>query len=341
MLSFENDYSEGAHPRILQKLMQTNMQQEPGYGEDSFTAQAKAKIKSAIDNSNASVHFLQGGTQTNQIVIDALLKPYEGVITPDKGHINVHEAGAIEYTGHKLLALPTVNGKLTAAEVRKYLETFYDDDHHDFMVFPGMVYISFPTEYGLLYSKQELTDLHQVCQAYKIPLFIDGARLGYGLMSDEANISFKELAQLCDVFYIGGTKTGALCGEAVVFTSDNEPKHFVTIVKQHGALLAKGRLIGIQFLELFSDNLYFELSKHADEMAKIVKQGFLKKGYRPYLASATNQQFFIVEDTKIAALAKKVKFARWLRYDDTHSVIRFSTCWATTEDSVKELLTLI
>lgn len=341
MLSFENDYSEGAHPRILQKLMETNMQQEAGYGEDSFTAQAKSNIKAAIDNPKASVHFLQGGTQTNQIVIDALLKPYEGVITPDKGHINVQEAGAIEYTGHKVLSMPTTDGKLKAPEVRKYLETFYDDDHRDFMVFPGMVYISYPTEYGLLYSKQELTELHQLCQEYKIPLFIDGARLGYGLMSSAADITFKELAQLCDVFYIGGTKTGALCGEAVVFTGVDEPKHFITVIKQHGALLAKGRLIGIQFLELFSNNLYFDLSKHADEMASIVKKGFLEKGYRPYLNSDTNQQFFIVEDTKIKALAQKVKFARWLRYDDTHSVIRFSTCWATPEENVKALLTLI
>lgn len=245
MISFENDYLAGAHPQILKRLAETNMIQEPGYGSDSFSAQAKEAIKKVIQCEDATVQFLLGGTQTNQIVIDAVLNKYEGVIAADTGHISVHEAGAIEFSGHKVLAIPGVEGKINAKEVDEYIETFYDDANYKHMVFPGMVYITYPTEYGSLYSKEELQALAKVCHKHNIPLYIDGARLGYGLVSEQADVTIADIAEISDIFYIGGTKVGALCGEAVVFTKNNEPKHFITQVKQHGGLLAKGRLLGV------------------------------------------------------------------------------------------------
>lgn len=341
MLSFESDYTEGAHPNILRQLMATNMVQEPGYGFDEFSQLAKERIQKALEHPEAQIEFLTGGTQTNQVVIDAMLTQYQGVIAAETGHINVHEAGAIEATGHKVLALPAKDAKLDAQTVDQYIQTFDQDENRDHMVFPGMVYITYPTEFGTLYSREELAALHAVCQKHSIPLYIDGARLGYGLMSAQADLQFSDLPDLCDVFYIGGTKQGALCGEAVVFCHHNEPDHFLTIVKQHGALLAKGRLLGVQFAELFKDDLYFKLSKHADELAAKIKRGFLDKGYRLYLDSVSNQQFFIVDNQKIAELAKKVRFARWEKYDDQHSVIRFVACWATPAESVDQLLKLI
>ncbi|SUM32951.1 Low-specificity L-threonine aldolase [Staphylococcus gallinarum] len=277
MISFENDYLEGAHEKVLARLIETNMVQESGYGTDSYTKQAQERIKEVIGLPTAEVQLLTGGTQTNQIVIDTMLEPYQGVLAADTGHISTHEAGAIEFTGKKVLTLPSSNGKLSAESVKDYIEVFYNDANHDHMVFPGMVYISFPTEYGTLYSKQELEQLSAVCKAYQIPLFIDGARLGYGLASDYSDVTIADIAQLSDVFYIGGTKIGALCGEAVVFTSNNMPKHFVTRIKQHGALLAKGRLLGVQFLELFTDNLYFEISQHAIKNGSKIKNIICKQ----------------------------------------------------------------
>ncbi|MGX6466647.1 threonine aldolase family protein [Leuconostoc falkenbergense] len=343
MISFENDYSEGAHPNLLKKLVDTNMTQESGYGLDSFSLKAVEKIKATLGLAakSSSVRFLQGGTQTNQIIIDSMLQSYEGVIAADTGHINVHEAGAIEFTGHKVLTLLSREGKLHSEDVSRYIDTFHNDSNFEHMVFPGMVYISWPTEYGTLYSKQELIDLRKVCIQNKIPLFIDGARLGYGLMSEKCDLTIEDIAELSDVFYIGGTKIGALCGEAVVFTKNNEPDHFTTVVKQHGALMAKGRLIGIQFLELFTDNLYFEISKHAINMAHKLKQGFQEKNYKLYMDSPTNQQFFILENKKIDELSKKVKFARWEKYDDNHSVVRFVTNWASTRENIEYLLSVI
>ncbi|KRM19140.1 Beta-eliminating lyase [Ligilactobacillus hayakitensis DSM 18933 = JCM 14209] len=341
MISFVNDYSEGMHPKIIERLVETNMQQEPGYGFDSFTESAKEKIRQEIDCPDAQITFLVGGTQTNQTVIDAVLNKYEGVIAADTGHIAVHEAGAIEKTGHKVLTIPHQNGKLVASDVKKYIERFYEDENEEHMVYPGMVYISYPTEYGTLYSKQEMKALADVCHEYEIPLFVDGARLGYGLVSKEADMTMADLAKICDVFYIGATKIGALFGEAVVFTKNNEPKHFMTQVKQHGALLAKGRFLGLMFDTLFTDGLYYEISRHAVEMSQRIKAGFEEKGYQLLMHSPTNQQFVVMSDEQAAKLAQKVKFATWERYDDEKMSYRFVTCWATLEENVDYLLSII
>lgn len=341
MLSFENDYLEGAHEKVLNRLVETNRVQAAGYGFDHFTEQAIQQIKNRINCPEATVRFLVGGTQTNQVVINSVLESYEGVISADTGHVAVHEGGAIEYSGHKVLAIPSSEGKITAKGVEDYLDTFNSDFKRDNMVFPGMVYISHPTEYGTLYTKPELESLSKVCQKHNLPLFMDGARLGYGLMSDQSDLTIEDVAKYCDIFYIGGTKIGALCGEAIVFTKQNEPKQFTTRIKHHGALLAKGRLTGIQFLELFNDDLYFKISRHAIEMANKMKAGFLEKGYQLYFDSPTNQQFFILSNEKISELEQKVKFAIWEKYDDQHRVVRFATSWATTEENVDQLLALI
>ena len=341
MLYFTSDYMEGAHEKVLQKLIETNMEHLSGYGTDEYCESAKKKIKTLCGCENADVHFLVGGTQTNAIMIDALLDSYEGVVCADNGHIYTHEAGAIEFTGHKVLSLPGECGKLRADILEEYLETFYADDNHEHAVFPGMVYISHPTEYGTLYSKAELRALSEICHRYEMPLYLDGARLGYGLMSKDTDVTLEDVASLCDVFYIGGTKVGALCGEAVVFTKNNTPKHFMTTVKQRGALLAKGRLLGVQFDALFTDNLYLEISKHAVEMAEILKQGLLEKGYRFFIDSPTNQQFIILENAKMEELKDKVTFSFWEKYDETHTVVRFATSWATKEEDVRALLDLL
>lgn len=278
-----------------------------------------------------------GGTQTNATVIAGVLNDYQGVVTVKTGHISAHEAGAIEYTGHKVLELPEHNGKMDAIELKSYLSDYYADGNHEHMVFPGMVYISHPTEYGTLYSKQELKQLADVCKEYEIPLYLDGARLGYGLMSKQTDVALLDIAKYCDIFYIGGTKVGALCGEAVVFTKRNAPLHFMTTIKQHGALMAKGRLLGVQFDTLFTDELYFKISRHAIEMAEELKQLFQKKGYSFYLESETNQQFIILENTKMEQLSKEVKFGFWEKYDETHTVVRFATSWATTKEDIKAL----
>ncbi|PNZ69877.1 low specificity L-threonine aldolase [Staphylococcus croceilyticus] len=341
MISFENDYLEGAHEKVLQRLLDTNLIQASGYGDDQFSKKAAEQIKATIRCPEATVRFLVGGTQTNQVVINSVLESYEGVISADTGHVAIHEGGAIEFSGHKVLAIPSHEGKITPKEVNAYLDTFYSDFKREHMVFPGMVYISHPTEYGTLYSKEELKNLAAVCKEHKVPLFMDGARLGYGLMSDQSDLTIEDIAKYCDIFYIGGTKIGALCGEAIVFTHNNEPKHFTTRIKQHGALLAKGRLVGVQFLELFTNNLYFDISRHAINMANKMKKGFIEKGYQVYFDSPTNQQFFVLSEDKIKELQKKVKFAVWEKYDDNHRVVRFATSWATTEDNVDKLLELI
>ncbi len=341
MISFENDYLAGAHEKVLQRLIDTNYVQESGYGNDQFTAEAKDKIKEVIKSPNASIYFLVGGTQTNQVVINSVLKPYEGVIAADTGHISTHEAGAIEHSGHKVLSLPSTLGKISSQQVKDYVETFYEDANHEHMVYPGMVYISYPTEYGTLYSKQELTELSNVCKSYNIPLYIDGARLGYGLASDEADLTIEDIADIADIFYIGGTKIGALCGEAIIFTNQYEPKHFTTLIKQHGALLAKSRLIGVQFTELFTNNLYMEISKHAIDMALKLKQAFINKGYQLYLDSPTNQQFFVMHNDKIKELSQHVKFSQWEKYDQNHKIVRFATSWSTTENDIATLIEYI
>lgn len=341
MLFFVNDYCEGAHPAILQKLLETNMEKLSGYGTDKYCDSAKEKIRKACGCPDAEVFFLVGGTQTNATIIGSVLNRYEGVLAAQTGHVSCHEAGAIEYTGHKVLTLPAENGKIKAESITDYVETFYGDESHDHMVFPGMVYISFPTEYGTLYSKKELQEIYEVCKKRDLPLFVDGARLGYGLASSENDVTLEELAQLCDVFYIGGTKVGALCGEAVVFTNRRAPKYFVTQIKQHGALLAKGRLLGIQFDTLFTNDRYFKISEHAIYMAEKLKQLFAEKRYRFYLDSPTNQQFIILENEKLQELSGKVDFSIWEKQDAEHTVVRFATSWSTQEADIEYLSTLL
>lgn len=341
MISFASDYVAGAHPEIIKRLAETNMENLSGYGTDPYCAQAAEKIRQYCHCPEAEVYFLVGGTQTNQIVISTMLQPYEGVIAADSGHVNVHEAGAIEYTGHKVLSLAGKDGKIAAADLENYVARFYADDSYEHMVFPGMVYISFPTEYGTLYSKKELQEIYEVCKKRDLPLFVDGARLGYGLASSENDVTLEELAQLCDVFYIGGTKVGALCGEAVVFTNRRAPKYFVTQIKQHGALLAKGRLLGIQFDTLFTNDLYFKISEHAIHMAEKLKQLFAEKGYRFNLDSPTNQQFIILENEKLQELSGKVDFSVWEKQDEKHTVVRFTTSWSTQEADIEYLSTLL
>ena len=341
MISFESDYVEGAHPAILRRLTETNLEQLPGYGADVYCERAKEKIRRACGMPEAEVFFLAGGTQTNRIVISSLLASCEGVIAAETGHIHLHEAGAVEASGHKVLTLPTVEGKIAAGAVRAYLAAFYGDANHEHMVFPGMVYLSWPTEYGTLYSKKELRAIYAVCREYGIPLFIDGARLGYGLASRQADLTLPELASLCDVFYIGGTKVGALMGEAVVFTNRRMPKHFLAIAKQNGALLAKGRLLGVQFDTLFTDDLYLQISRHAIEMAERLKALFHEKGYPFFLESPTNQQFLLLEDRQYAALREQVAFSFWEKHGNDHTVVRFATSWATTEAQLTALAALL
>ena len=337
MLSFENDYSQGAHEKILQCLVETNREAASGYGTDPYTERAKEKIRKACECPQAEVHFLVGGTQTNQNVIDAMLEGYEGVVAAVTGHVSQHEAGAIEYSGHKVLTLPQEEGKIVALQLKQYLAAFFADENHEHMVFPGMVYISHPTEYGTLYSKNELEALSDVCHQYDIPLYLDGARLGYALASYETDVTLPDIARLCDAFYIGGTKVGALFGEAVVFTGKRKPKHFLTRIKQHGALLAKGKVLGVQFDTLFTDNLYWEISRHAIDCAEELKKIFKGKGYRFYLESPTNQQFIILDNEKLAALKEKVKFSYWEPYDESQTVVRFATSWATTKEELQRL----
>ncbi len=341
MLSFENDYSEGCHPKVLQALADTNLIQQPGYGEDEFSLRAKEKIRAACEDWAADVFFLVGGTQSNQVVLDGLLSGTAGVIAAHTGHINVHEAGAIEYTGHKVLTVPGREGKMDAKDLRGFLAAFYADPTYPHMVFPGAVYISHPTEYGTLYAKQELKDIAQVCREYKIPLFLDGARLGYGLASHGADVTLPDIARLCDAFYIGGTKVGALCGEAVVFPRHGAPARFITHIKQHGAMVAKGRLIGVQFDALFTNNLYFEISRHAIQMAEKLKQGFAQRGFRFFLNSPTNQQFVIVENGQLKRLSQYVRYSFWEKYDETHSVVRFATSWFTPPENIDRLMRLL
>lgn len=337
MISFTCDYIEGAHPLILQRLMETNLDQEPGYGEDRFCASAKARIREAIGCPGADVFFLVGGTQTNATVIDAVLRPGEGVLAAATGHIAVHEAGAVETAGHKVLPLAQQEGKFSAQSLAAWLESFYADASWEHMVAPGMVYLSFPTEYGTLYSKAELMTIKAVCVKYGLPLFLDGARLGYGLASPSCDLSLKDLAQICDVFYIGGTKVGALCGEAVVFPAGNAPKGFLTTIKRHGALLAKGRLLGVQFDVLFTDNLYMQLAKNAIDRALELKELFISKSIPFYLDSPTNQQFPILTAGQIQALQGSVNFEVWEKLPDDRYVTRFATSWATTPEKVAAL----
>ena len=337
MIYFNSDYLEGAHSAIMERLAQTNMMQTIGYSEDEICAAAREKIKAACHAPDADVHFLVGGTQTNTTVIASILRPWQGVLSAVSGHINCHETGAIESTGHKVITLPTDDGKITAQQIADYVEWHKHDESTEHIVQPGMVYISQPTETGMLYSKAELTAIYDICRAYGLPLFIDGARLGYGLVCDANDITLPELARLCDVFYIGGTKVGALFGEAVVIMNPALKKDFRFMMKQRGGMLAKGRLLGLQFDTLFTDDLYFKISRHANVMAKKIHAIFEDCGYKFLFDSPTNQQYPIMSDAELAILGQSFGYEYWERIDETHSAIRFASSWATTEDNISAL----
>lgn len=337
MISFENDYSTGAHPRVLEALAATNLEPAPGYGSDRFCESAAVRIRAACDDETADVFFLTGGTQTNAVVISALLAGHEGVIAADSGHIAVHEAGAIEATGHKVITLPECDGKLRAADVEAYLDAFYADASFTHMVFPGMVFIAHSSELGTLYSLAELEALSAVCRRYEIPLYLDGARLAYGLAAPETDVTLPDIARLVDAFYIGGTKCGALCGEAVVFPHSGMPRHFLTHAKQHGALLAKGRLLGVQFDALFTDGLYAEAGRTAMETAGELRRILRDAGCEFFRESPTNQQFVILENAQAAALAERIRFSTWEKLGDGRTVIRLVTSWSTTSDDLAAL----
>ena len=341
MIRFNSDYCEGAHPRLLEKLISTNMEQTSGYGEDPYCRRAAETIRGLCHAPASSVHFLVGGTQTNLIVIASALRPHQGALCADTGHIQVHETGAVEASGHKVLPLPSVDGKITAKQVAAYCESHIHNAAFEHTVQPGLVYISHPTELGTIYSKAELTALHDVCQTYGLYLFLDGARLAYGLAADGADLTLPDLARLCDVFYIGGTKVGALFGEAVVISHPALQKDFRYIMKQRGAMLAKGRLLGIQFEELFTDGLYFAMGKHAVSLAMQLKTAFADAGFSFLVDSPTNQQFVILPDAILKKLSEDFAFEYQQRVDDSHSAVRFCTSWATKPEDVNALIQVI
>ena len=341
MISFECDYNNGAHPEVLRHLVETNDEETLTYGFDHYTEQAKKNIKAACEAPDAEVFLLTGGTQTNATVIDGMLRSYEAVVCAETGHINVHEAGAIEASGHKVIGLPQKDGKLEAATLERFMEVFENDESRDHVAQPGMVYISFPTEMGSLYTADELLRLEDTCHRHGLHLFVDGARLGYGLMAEGNDITLPFLAAHCDAFYIGGTKVGALCGEAVVFTHNNTPRCFFRMIKRHGALLAKGRLTGVQFDALFTDDLYFRISRHAIEMAAALRDVLREAGLAFYVESPTNQQFVILPNKKMHLLEQQVLFTHWMPYDDDSTVCRFVTSWATKPEDIQRLRQLI
>ena len=338
MIRFNSDYTEGCHPAILEKLAETNMEQTAGYGTDEYCERAREIIKEACASPDADVHFLVGGTQTNVTVISAALKHYQGVITAVTGHINVHETGALEACGHKCLALDTPDGKLTAEQIAAYTDAHFADDSAEHTVQPKMVYISNPTEIGTIYKKAELEAIYQVCQERGLYLFLDGARLGYGLMCSENDLTLADIAANTDVFYIGGTKVGALFGEAVVITNKELKQDFRYNIKQRGGMLAKGRLLGIQFMTLFEENRYFEIATHAARLAEKMKKELTEMGVPFYIDSPSNQQFPILPDSVLEQLKEKYSYTFQERMDETHCAVRFCTSWSTTEKDIKTLV---
>lgn len=341
MIRLACDYQEGCHPKILERMVQTNLESTPGYGTDAYCESAKAKIKAACQAPNSEVFLLIGGTQTNATVIRSILRPCEGVIAVTSGHINGHEAGAIELGGHKVLTIEPHDGKMVASQLDQYIIDTLTAPSWDHGVIPAMVYISQATETGSVYSLAELEAISKVCHKHGMPLFIDGARLGYALASEGADMTLADIARLADVFYIGGTKVGALLGEAVVFTNTKLAKNFFTIMKQGGAVLAKGRLLGLQFDTLFTDNLYFEISRHAINMAMKLKTALKAKGYRFYSESPSNQQFVILENDQLAQLEQHVQVSHWCKVDEKHTAVRFCTSWATTEENIDRVIGLL
>ena len=335
---FRSDYMEGAHEKIIERLVKTNTEKTAGYGEDAYSESAKEKIRRACGVNDAEVYFLVGGTQTNATTIASFLLPYQGIVCCDSGHINCHETGAVEATGHKVITTKGVNGKLTAEALLNTLKVYENDESREHTVMPGGAYISHPTELGTLYTKKELTALSKICKEYKIPLFLDGARLGYGLAARDTDLTLSDIASLCDLFYIGGTKCGALMGEALVITNKSLCKSYLSMMKRHGALLAKGRLLGIQFDTLFTGNLYFDICKNGIDMALYLKEELLKKGYEFFIDSPTNQQFVIVSDEKYKDLKGKIGFTFWERLDAERVVIRLVCSFMTTKEQVDGLL---
>lgn len=341
MYQFQCDYSEGAHPMIMQRLMETNLEQTVGYGMDEYCDNAREAVKKAVGCEDADVHFLVGGTQANATVISSVLRPYQGVICADTGHINVHETGAIEHSGHKVLALPAEKGLLKAAQIRQVMEDHLAEDGPEHTVQPGMVYISFSSEVGTVYSLEQLKEISAVCREYGLPLFIDGARMGYGLAAEGGDVKLADIASLADVFYLGGTKQGALFGEAVVMVNDALKKDFRYNIKQNGGMLAKGRLLGIQFLTLFEDGLYFELSQHAVSLAMKIRDAFRAKGFAFLVDSPTNQQFPILDNETMERLSNDFRFSVWQKMDAGHTAVRFCTSWATRPEAVDALISAL
>lgn len=341
MYQFQCDYSEGAHPMIMQRLMETNLEQTVGYGMDEYCEQAREAVKKAVGCEDADVHFLVGGTQANATVISSVLRPYQGVICADTGHINVHETGAIEHSGHKVLALPAEKGLLKAEQIRQAMEEHLAEDGPEHTVQPGMVYISFSSEVGTVYSLEQLKEISAVCREYGLPLFIDGARMGYGLAAEGGDVKLADIASLADVFYLGGTKQGALFGEAVVMVNDALKKDFRYNIKQNGGMLAKGRLLGIQFLTLFEDGLYFELSQHAVSLAMKIRDAFRAKGFAFMVDSPTNQQFPILDNETMERLSNDFRFSVWQKMDAGHTAVRFCTSWATRPEAVDALISAL
>lgn len=337
MIRFDNDYSTGAHPKILEKLIATNDEQHPGYGVDEHCMYAAKLIKDAA-NTDGDVHFLVGGTQTNKTIISSMLRPHQAVIAVESGHIAVHETGAIENAGHKVITLPETSGKIQIEHVETFVKNYWEDVTFEHMPQPKMVYISQPTEFGTLYTKLELQNLYQFCKANNMYLMIDGARLGYALAADENDVTLSDLAQYSDVFYIGGTKVGALFGEAVVITNDDLKTDFRYHIKQQGGMLAKGRLLGIQFQTLFEDNLYHNISEHAVQLANRLTGAFEKAGIQMKYPSPTNQRFPILTNQQIEQLKDKYTFATWEKVDDEHTAVRFCTSWSTKTEDVETLI---
>ncbi|MBQ7724788.1 MAG: aminotransferase class V-fold PLP-dependent enzyme [Lachnospiraceae bacterium] len=340
-LSFSSDYMEGAHPDILKRLMDTNMEKSAGYGLDEYTESAKEKIREACGAPDADVYFLTGGTQANATMIDAMLRSYQGVMAAKSGHISVHEAGAIEFGGHKVLTLPENNGKITAGSVESCINSYKMDENNEHTIMPGMVYISHPTEFGTLYSLDELKALSDVCHKYDIPLYLDGARLAYALACPENDVRLRDIASLCDVFYIGGTKCGALFGEAVVIPKKGFIPHIFTIIKQHGALLAKGRIAGIQFETLFTNDLYYKIGQNAIDTAGRIKVALAEYGYEFAFNSPTNQIFVRLSREKSEELSEKIEMGFWENIDDSHVIMRIATSWATRQEDVDRLIEIL
>ncbi len=341
MIYFNNDYSEGCHEKVLEALIRTNLEQTLGYGEDEYCAAAAEKIKALCGREDLAVHFLVGGTQANLTVIDAALRPHQGALCPVGGHINVHETGAVEATGHKVLTVPSADGKITAAQVRQVVEAHRADSSFEHMVQPKLVYISNPSEYGTLYSLAELEALSQTCHQLGMYLFLDGARMGYGLAAKDYDVTLQDIARLCDVFYIGGTKVGALFGEAVVIAHPALKEDFRYLIKQHGGMLAKGRLLGVQFDALMTDNLYFDIAAHAVRLADRIRQT-LDEMQVPYLVPGiTNQIFPILPDALLEKLSKEFCFTEMERIDETHRAIRICTSWATRQENVDKLCQML